>query len=278
MEFKDDGERELFKKAAAKAALEKVFREKKKENGADGSGEVTGNAFDDGNKGMVKAVLDTINPMTYLRMFISYLVGMAAPYVLLFSGIAMVVVVIVALLFQILAPIAETSSALNTVLSILGAERTFINSELTDEEIEERLSDLSLSEEDEAVLTFALSRVGYPYSQSLRTSGTHYDCSSLAYYAYQEAGIDLSYGNGGVPTAAEGARIMNEKGYAVSPLEIAPGDLVYYGGHANGRYMGIYHVAIYIGNGLCVEALNSTYGVVLQNLRIINAALIIRPQ
>lgn len=34
------------------------------------------------------------------------------------------------------------------------------------------------------VVEYALSKVGYPYSQDLRDSGTHFDCSSLAYYAW----------------------------------------------------------------------------------------------
>ena len=46
---------------------------------------------------------------------------------------------------------------------------------------------------------------------------------------------------------------------------------------ANGRYMGIYHVAIYVGNGMCVEALNTSYGVVYQRLRTTNAIMVCRP-
>ena len=71
---------------------------------------------------------------------------------------------------------------------------------------------------------------------------------------------------------------MDERGLEVLTVSnMKPGDLVYYGGSANGRYLGIYHVAIYIGDGLCVEALNSTYGVVLQELRTENAIMVIRP-
>ena len=43
------------------------------------------------------------------------------------------------------------------------------------------------------VVEFALSKVGYPYSQELRHSGTHFDCSSLAYYAWKHAGVDIEY-------------------------------------------------------------------------------------
>ena len=35
------------------------------------------------------------------------------------------------------------------------------------------------------VVSYVLSKVGYPYSQAYRDSGNYYDCSSLAYYAWQ---------------------------------------------------------------------------------------------
>lgn len=60
-------------------------------------------------------------------------------------------------------------------------------------------------------------------------------------------------------------------------MDLVPGDLVYYGGDSNGRYMGIYHVAIYVGNGKAVEALNTEYGVVYQTLRTKNAIMVCRP-
>ena len=53
--------------------------------------------------------------------------------------------------------------------------------------------------------------------------------------------------------------------------------LVFYGGSDNGRYLGIYHVAIYVGNGKAVEALNTEYGVVYQTLRTNNAIMVCRP-
>ena len=172
----------------------------------------------------------------------------------------------------------DVSNALESFLSLLTIEETFINEELTEEEIEELLSDMTLDETQDTVVRFALSRVGYPYSQDYRCSGSYYDCSSLAYYTWKEAGVDLSYGAGTVPTAAEEARIGEELGYSISPLSMKAGDLVFYGGRANGRYLGIYHVAIYIGDGLCVEALNTQYGVVLQDLRSANVIMVVRPR
>ena len=267
------------KKAAAKTAIANMFKAKKDaSNELSGTKEATGNAFLDGKQGLVNFVLEAINPMTYLKQMISAIAAMIAPYVLLFSGVFMLIVMIIALLFQILSPMEDVSNALESFLSLLTIEETFINEELTEEEIEELLSDMTLDETQDTVVRFALSRVGYPYSQDYRCSGSYYDCSSLAYYTWKEAGVDLSYGAGTVPTAAEEARIGEELGYSISPLSMKAGDLVFYGGRANGRYLGIYHVAIYIGDGLCVEALNTQYGVVLQDLRSANVIMVVRPR
>lgn len=268
------------KKAATKMSVANFLKGKKDlSNELANNGDISGNAFTDGNKGVVGAVLDVINPMTYLKKFISYIAAAIAPYVLVFSGIIMVVVMIVAILVQVLSPIQAVSNAIDEFLSwFTFEEEIFYDYSLSEDEIDEILADITLDEDQEAVVRYAMSKVGYPYSQSDRCSGSAYDCSSLAYYSWQAAGVDISYGAGTVPSAAEGARIMDERGLEVMTVSnMKPGDLVYYGGSANGRYLGIYHVAIYIGDGLCVEALNSTYGVVLQELRTENAIMVIRP-
>lgn len=59
---------------------------------------------------------------------------------------------------------------------------TFSNAAMTEEEINQIIADSGCDSTQEKVLRFALSKVGYPYSQEQRTSGTAYDCSSLAYY------------------------------------------------------------------------------------------------
>ena len=71
--------------------------------------------------------------------------------------------------------------------------------------------------------------------------------------------------------------MLNARGYSLGSMDLQPGDLIFYGGRGNGRYMGIYHVAIYVGNGMAVEALNETYGVVYQRLRTQNAIMVCRP-
>lgn len=112
-------------------------------------------------------------------------------------------------------------------------------------------------------VSFALSKVGYPYSQVYRDTGKYYDCSSLAYYAWKAAGIDIGYN--GATTAAAEAQGLDEAGKSSSVDELQPGDLIFYSYVNNGRYKNISHVAIYAGNGKVVEAANESIGVVYRD-------------
>ena len=101
----------------------------------------------------------------------------------------------------------------------------------------------------------ALARLGKPYSQAKRDSGDYYDCSSLTYYAYKEAGITLSYH--GSNTAASQGKLLSDRGCEVDYEDIQPGDLIFYSFTRNGRYKNISHVAVYVGNGYLVDASSS---------------------
>ena len=105
-----------------------------------------------------------------------------------------------------------------------------------------------------------MSKVGHPYSQDLRDSGTHFDCSSLAYYAWQNAGGNIMYE--GANTAATEGKFCYDHNYLVNYEEMQPGNLIFYSYSKNGRFFNITHVAIYVGNGLVVEAANERIGVV----------------
>lgn len=89
----------------------------------------------------------------------------------------------------------------------------------------------------------ALARLGKPYSQAERDSGDYYDCSSLTYYSYKEAGISLSYH--GSNTAAAQGQLLSDRGCEVDYEDIQPGDLIFYSFTRNGRYQNISHVAVY---------------------------------
>ena len=110
------------------------------------------------------------------------------------------------------------------------------------------------------VVAFALSKVGYPYSQAYRDSGNYYDCSSLAYYAWRSAGVSIMYE--GSNTAASEGKLCYDNNLLVNYDEMQPGDLIFYSYERNGRFMNISHVAIYAGNGKVVEAANTRLGVV----------------
>ncbi len=125
-------------------------------------------------------------------------------------------------------------------------------SSLTQEE-EERLN-LGGDTGSQAVKN-ALARLGKPYSQAKRDSGDYYDCSSLTYYSYKEAGINLSYH--GSNTAASQGKLLSDRGCEVDYEDIQPGDLIFYSFTRNGRYQNISHVAVYAGNGYLVDASSS---------------------
>lgn len=135
----------------------------------------------------------------------------------------------------------------NSVSSLTYAEIDTIVSSITDPT-------------QKATVTFALSKVGYPYSQAYRDTGNYYDCSSLAYYSWKAAGIDISFG--GATTAAAEAQGLDEAGKSITEEDLQPGDLIFYSYTTNGRYKNISHVGIYTGNGKMVEAKNEAEGVV----------------
>ncbi len=149
-----------------------------------------------------------------------------------------------------------------------------MQSALTEEEINSILSGITDSTQ-RTVCSYALHRVGYPYSQALRDSGEYYDCSSLAFYSWNSAGVNISYG--GATSAAAEAQGLNEAGKSTSFDAMEPGDLIFYSTSNNGRYLNITHVAVYVGNGKVVEALNENYGVVYQDVRTGNIVLICSP-
>ena len=123
-------------------------------------------------------------------------------------------------------------------------------------------------------INFAISKIGFPYSQDRRDSGNAYDCSSLVYYAYLNAGLDLK--NEDSTTAAEIAKKLVLGGKSVSVNELKEGDLIFYSNARNGRFHNISHVSIYIGNGQMIEA-SPNKGVKYSNLRLSSVTDVCRP-
>lgn len=266
------------KKAAAKTALASVFQAKKELSNNLVGENVTGDALKDGSGGLMRVLIEAINPMRYVKGLYAKILGIITPYLLSFMAVFSILLIIVAFLFSVLQPLAAVGEALSNFMSIFTGDNNIVNSTISDAEIDEIVAASGADETREAVIHYALSKVGYPYSQENRSSGSAYDCSSLVYYAWKEADVDISFGGNYPPSAAEGARMLESHGKKVDTMELMPGDLIYYGGESNGRYLGIYHVAMYVGNGKVVEALNTKYGVVYQKLRTDNAIMVCRPE
>lgn len=147
-------------------------------------------------------------------------------------------------------------------------------SSLTQNEINEILNKIT-DEKAKTAVSFALSKVGYPYSQPLRNSGTHFDCSSLAYYAWNSAGISVM--TDGSNTAASEAKWCSDNDCTVKEENQKPGDLIFYSYSNNGRYKNISHVGIYVGDGKMVEAVDEATGVVMQDYHNGGLVMIGRP-
>ena len=102
------------------------------------------------------------------------------------------------------------------------------------------------------VLAYAKSNVGGSYVWG-GASFKACDCSGLVMLSFAQVGINLPH------YAASQA----EYGTTVAYSNIQPGDVVFFGGS---NYSSIYHVGIYIGDGLMVHAQNSATGIVISNL------------
>lgn len=153
-----------------------------------------------------------------------------------------------------------------------GSQLSGLQGSLTAQEITS-ITDKITNPTQKAVASFVLSKVGYPYSQNLRNSGKAFDCSSLAYYAWESAGIDIAFG--GSTTAAAEAEGLKDK--SVKEENLQPGDLIFYSYTTNGRYKNISHVGIYVGNGKMVEAVDEAHGVCLGNYHNGGLVMICRP-
>lgn len=112
------------------------------------------------------------------------------------------------------------------------------------------------------VVRYAISRLGHPYSQSLRGQSNYVDCSYFSRWCYNQAEI-ATFTAG---TAASQAQYCVENNMTVDIDHIKVGDLIFWSFSENGRYMDISHVAIYAGNGYVIDASASRGMVVYREL------------
>ena len=99
----------------------------------------------------------------------------------------------------------------------------------------------------------ALSKAGTAYSVM--------DCSQLTQYAYAQVGVSLPR------TSVAQAKYCYDNGYAISGVQLQPGDLIFWSKACFcGRWNEIHHTGIYIGNGKIVDASSTKGRVVMRNL------------
>lgn len=121
------------------------------------------------------------------------------------------------------------------------------------------------------VAQMAMTKVGCGYSQDKRMQEGWYDCSSLVYRLYKEAGIILN------ETASTQGKQCYQKAQIINKKDLQPGDLIFYSYEDNGQFRNISHVAIYVGDGKMVHAANPSRGVVLDPLRTGSVVFYARP-
>ena len=137
---------------------------------------------------------------------------------------------------------------------------------------DEFLQSMPASGIGEQVALSAMDKVGCQYSQDRRYEEGYYDCSSLVQRLYAEFGISLP------SIASTQGNYIVTNGLQVNENELRPGDLIFHSRDTNsGEFMSIGHVAIYVGNGMQVDARGTDYGVVYRPLVPSNIGLYGRP-
>jgi cell wall-associated NlpC family hydrolase len=96
--------------------------------------------------------------------------------------------------------------------------------------------------------------LGDPYAWG-GTSHSGIDCSGLTMVSWQAAGVSL-------PRTAQGQYDAVVQLPLSDPSSWQPGDLVFYGYSTQD----IFHVALYIGNGMVIQAANAQYGVITSSI------------
>jgi hypothetical protein len=267
------------KKAATLTALSIMLNAKKnmQNNISDMSGQGTGDLLKDGSGGLLKTVTDTLKS---LAMLLVKNVGAAIlQYIAAAFGTFFIPICVFMIFFILLAgAVSGVGSAISLdsdsgeTYSLDVEGDGFLYESLSEDQIDEIIDAIydnydDMTSEQETVLRYALSKVGCQYDQAYHgnLSVDIFDCSSLVYRSYLQNGTDIS--NDGTYTAAEECRQLVDAGRTVDG-DMKPGDLIFYGGSDNGRYLGIYHVAVYAGriNGVdkMAEARGPSWGVVYQ--------------
>lgn len=123
---------------------------------------------------------------------------------------------------------------------------------LSDAQAQVVLNNLPKGTKGAAIVQAAFTRMGDPYSMELRGQGNYVDCSYLTQWSYAQAGVSIP------GTAAAQAEWCANNGKLISASDVQAGDLIFWSYPNNsrvaGRFMQIGHVAIYVSDGMMIEA------------------------
>ncbi len=286
--------REEVRKAATMTAVANFIRNKKNLRN-DITGESSGDIMHDGQGAILMTIISLIKTAVsnLARKIATKIASMIVHSLISLIGflcttiipmlINFIPVIAIAVLIMFLGQNSDSGESSFDVNNVTGNGQYY--STLDESDINSIVNSIkrenpSLTNEKLKAIEYALSKVGSEYNQAYHGNSNVdiFDCSSLVYRAYKEAGIDIS--NNGYYTAAEECRALMEAG-KTSTDGLKAGDLIFYGGSDNGRYMGIYHVAIYVGkvNGVdkMVEARSTEAGVVYCDVRTNNVVNISHP-
>lgn len=114
----------------------------------------------------------------------------------------------------------------------------------------------SLDAKRAAIVSTAKKYLGasYVYGASMSAAPRTFDCSSYTKYVYQQHGVTLP----------RDSRQQSAEGVRISTSELQPGDLLFFTAsrYSDGR---VAHVAIYMGNGSLIHAVDPKSGVKITN-------------
>lgn len=104
----------------------------------------------------------------------------------------------------------------------------------------------------EEIVNFASQQYGKPYVFGMQGPNA-FDCTGFVKYVYNHFGIS-------VPRGTDGYEYPSYENYGeyIEISDLQPGDIVLYGTSSSN----VTHAAIYVGDGLIINALNPNYGVV----------------
>lgn len=102
-----------------------------------------------------------------------------------------------------------------------------------------------------ALCEYAVQFVGNPYVWGGTSLTKGADCSGFVLKVFENYGVKLSHSS----------RAQINEGTEISPSEVQPGDLLFYGSSRNN----ISHVAIYIGGGQIVHASDERTGIIISS-------------